>query len=179
MLRCGRCDDGKRGRVKVTKRTMVAGARKFARLVTLMAIGNRPRGKPDLTQRFGLQHFQATPGAHGGQNIWQKMATRLKRGGGSSSQSSEELRQQCSSEHLRARTPQQSRRDEIGGAKDAQRGARRGRRGENAVARRCDGAAAPPPRRRCHFGGAQTGRQILLEFAKFSSSRLRFSAPTP
>ena len=133
-------------------------ARKFARLVTLMAIGNRPRGKPDLTQRFGLQHFQATPGAHGGQNIWQKMATRLKRGGGSSSQSSEELRQQCSSERLRARTPQQSRRDEIGGAKDAQRGARRGRRGENAVARRCDGAAAPPPRWRCHFLVAQAGK---------------------
>ena len=112
-----------------------------------------------MTQRFGLQHFQVTPGAHGGQNIWQKMATRLKRGGGSSSQSSEELPQQCSSERLR-RTPQQVRRDESCGAKDVQRGARRGGRGENAVARRCDGAAAPPPRRRCHFGGAQAGRQI-------------------
>src|SRR6516164_6612348 len=93
------------------------------------------------------------------------MATRLKRGGGSSSRSSEELRQQCSSERLRARTRQQPRRDESDGAKDARRGRRGGRRGENAVARRCDGAAAPPPRWRCHFGARKLAKVVAVSLA--------------
>jgi len=50
--------------------------------------------------------------------------------------SSVEPPQLCYSEHPRVRTQQKPRRDESGGAKDA----RTGRRGENAVARKCDGA---------------------------------------
>src|SRR5262249_3217051 len=93
------------------------------------------------------------------------MATRLKRGGGSSSRSSEELRQLCSSERLRPRTRQQPRSDESGGAKDARTGARRGRRGENVVARRCDGAAAPPPRWRCHFEAHKPEKVVAVALA--------------
>ncbi len=62
---------------------------------------------------------------------------------------------------LKAASPrkrQQPRSDESSGAKDARIGARRGRRGENAAARRCNTVAAPPSSWRCHFREALAHR---------------------